>query len=98
MAGCAPPGGHPHADEEASRWGAGPGASPGQPGTPSAAAPDRACQQQRQAVSHGERSDPPVEGGYPQSGDGTPLCPASLPGASDPVATDNFIVIHSIIL
>src|SRR6516165_10552002 len=55
----------PHADEEAPRWGADPGARPSQPSAPPAAAPDRACQQQRQAVSHGERPDAPVEAGGP---------------------------------
>src|SRR5262249_37275401 len=86
----------PHADEEAPRCGAAPGAATGQPGTPPAAAPDRACQQQRQALSHREGPDPPVEGGCPRSRDGTLLCPAQLPGAFDPVAADDLIEINSI--
>src|SRR5215831_7019981 len=91
----APPGGNPHADEEAPRCGADPGARPGQPGAPPAAAPDRARQQQRQAVSDCERPDPPVEGGRPRSRDGTLLCPAQLPGTPDPMATDDLIGINS---
>src|SRR5215831_17582920 len=59
----APPGGDPHADEEATRCGAAPGATTDQPGAPPAAAADRACEQQRQTVSHGERPDAPVEAG-----------------------------------
>src|SRR5262249_24860932 len=72
------------------------GATPGQPGAPPAAAADRACQQQRQALSHCERPDPPVEGGRPRSRDGTVLCHAQLPGASDPVAANELIGIKSI--
>src|SRR5437660_5028029 len=91
----APPGGDPHADEEATRWGADPGATPGQPGAPPAAAPDRACQQQRQALPHCERPDPPVEGGRPRSRDGALLCPAQFPGALDSVAANDLIGINS---
>src|SRR5262245_26742064 len=90
----APRGGDPHADEEAPRWGADPGARPGQPNAPPAAAADRACQQQRQAVSHCERPDAPVEGGRPRSGDGALLRPAQFPGAPEPLATDGLIVIN----
>src|SRR4029453_12555705 len=91
----AAPRGDPHADEEAPWWGADPGARPGQPGTPPAAAADRACQQQRQAVSHGERPDAPVETGCPRSGDGALLCPAQFPGAPEPVAAHDLIGINS---
>ena len=77
--------------------GADPGAATGQPGAPPASAADRACQQQRQALSHRERPDPPVEGGRPRSGDGTLLCPAQLPGAPDPVAANGLIGINSIV-
>src|SRR5262245_17100031 len=89
--------GNPHADEEAPRCGAAPGAPTGQPGAPPAAAPDRACQQQRQALSDCERPDPPVEGGRPRSGDGALLCPAQFPGAPEPLATHDLIGINSII-
>src|SRR5215468_4527245 len=85
----------PHADEEASRWGVVPGARPGQPSAPPAAAADRACQQQRQALSHCERPDPPMEGGRPRSGDGALLCPAQLPGAPEPLVTNDLIGINS---
>src|SRR5262249_44226673 len=91
----APPGGDPHADEEAPRWGADSGARPGQPDAPPAAAPDRACQQQRQALPHCERPDPLVEGGYPRSRDGALLRPAQFPGALDPMAANNLIGINS---
>jgi len=49
-------------------------------------APDRAWQQQCQALSHRQRPHPLVEAGRPRFGDGTLLCPAQLPGALDPVA------------
>src|SRR5262245_49382229 len=91
----APPGGDPHADEEAPRCGAHPGARPGQPGAPPAATPDRACQQQRQAVSHREGPDPPVEGGRPRSRDGALLRLAQFPGAPAPLATHDLIGINS---
>jgi len=52
--------------------------------------------QQRQALSHGERPDPPVEGGRPRSRDGALLCPAPFPGAPAPLATHDLIGIHSI--
>src|SRR5215813_4868916 len=91
----APRGGDPHADEEAPRWGADSGARPGQPDAPPAAAPDRACQQQRQALPHCERPDPLVEGGYPRSRDGALLRPAQFPGALDPMAANNLIGINS---
>src|SRR4029434_10786428 len=71
-----------------------PGATPGQPGAPPAAA-DRACQQQRQALSHCERPDPPVEGGRPRSRDGALLCLAQFPGASEPLAAHDLIGINS---
>src|SRR6266568_3857685 len=93
----APPGGDPHADEEATRCGADPGATPGQPGAPPAAAADRACQQQRQALSHCERPDSSVEGGRPRSRDGALLCPAQFPGAPAPLAAHDLIGINSII-
>src|SRR5262249_36433954 len=83
----APGGGNPHADEEALRCGAAPGATTGQPDAPPAAAAAGACQQQRQGVSHCERPHPPVERGHPRSGDGTVLCPAQLPGAPEPLVT-----------
>ena len=67
----------------------------GQPGAAPASAADRACQQQCQALSHRQRPAPPVEAGRPGSGDGTLLCPAQLPGASDPVAADDLIGINS---
>src|SRR5436305_7964155 len=58
----------------------GPGAARGgatrQPGSPLSSAADRAREQQCQALSHRERSDPSVEGGRPRSGDGDLLCPA----------------------
>src|SRR5262249_46328171 len=92
----APPGRDPDADEEAPRWRADPGARPGQPGTPPATAPHRACQQQRQTVSHREGPDPPVEGGRPRSRDGALLCPAQLPGALESVAANGLIGINSI--
>ena len=47
-----------------------------QPGPALPPAADRACQQQREALSHRQRPPPPVEAGYPRSGDGTLLCPA----------------------
>src|SRR5262245_25762365 len=92
----APPGRDPHADEETPRCGAAPGATPDQPGAPPAAAADRACQQQRQAVSHGERSDPPVESGRARSRDGALLCPAQFPGAPEPLAAHDLIGINSV--
>src|SRR5262245_48062514 len=61
----AAPRGDSHADEEAPRWGADPGARTSQPGTLPAATPDRTCQQPCQALSHCERPDAPVEGGRP---------------------------------
>src|SRR5215510_6202813 len=94
----APCGGDPHADEEAPRCGAAPGATTGQPGAPPAAAADRACQQQRQALSHGERPDPPVERGRPRSGDGALLCPAQFPGAPEPLAAHDLIGMNSVVL
>ena len=60
-------------------------------------AADRACQQQCQALSHCQRPDPSVEGGRPRSRDGTLLCPAQLPGASDPMAANDLIGINSIV-
>src|SRR4051794_25621042 len=84
----AAPGGDPHADEEATRCGAAPGATPDQPGAPPAAAADRACQQQCQALSDREGPHASVEGGCPRSGDGTLLCLAQLPGAFGPVAAN----------
>ena len=74
-----------------------PGARPGQPGAPPAATPDRACQQQRQAVSYREGPDPPVEGGRPRSRDGALLRPAQFPGAPAPLATHDLIGINSLI-
>src|SRR5262245_18264419 len=93
-----PPGGDPHADEEATRCGADPGAPTGQPGTPPAAAADRACHQQRQALSYYERPAPPVEGGRPRSRDGTLLRPAQCPGTPKPLAAHNLIGINSSVL
>src|SRR6266568_4859876 len=90
----APPGGDPHADKEATRCGAAPGATTGQPGAPPATATDRACQQQRQALSYCERPDPPVEGGRPRSRDGALLCPAQFPGAPEPLAAHDLIGIN----
>src|SRR5262252_1071178 len=69
----------------------------GQPGAAPAAAADRACQQQRQALSHCERPDPPVEGGRPRSRDGALLCPAQFPGAPEPLAAHDLIGINSIL-
>src|SRR5262249_3996284 len=62
---------------------------------PPAAAPDRACQQQRQALSYCERPDPPVEGGRPRSRDGALLCPAQLPGTPEPLVPNDLIGINS---
>lgn len=78
-----------------SRWRADAGARASQPSAPPAAAPDRAWPQQRQAVSHGQRPHPPVEGGHPRSRDGTLLCPAQLPGTFEPMAANDLIVITS---
>ena len=50
------------------------------------------------AVAHRERPPPPVEAGYPRSGDGTLLCPAQLPRAPHALATDDLIGINSWIL
>src|SRR5262245_5122434 len=91
----APSGRDPHADEEAPRCGAHPGTTPGQPSAPPAAAADRACQQQCEALSHCERPDPAVEGGRPRSRDGTLLRPAQFPGTSEPVAAHVLIGINS---
>src|SRR5256885_1263019 len=66
-------------------------------GAPPAAAPDRACQQQCQALSDREGPHASVEGGCPRSGDGTLLRPAQLPGTFDPVAANNLIEINSMI-
>src|SRR5215467_160726 len=88
-------GGNPHADEEATRSGSHPGTANRQPGAPPASAPDRACQQQRQALSHCERPDPPVEGGCPRSGDGTVLCLAQFSGALESLVTHDLIGINS---
>src|SRR5712664_1330961 len=49
-----------------------------------------------QALPHGERPDPFVEGGRPRSGDGTLLCLAQLPGALESVAANGLIGINSI--
>src|SRR5262245_16075916 len=38
-----------------------------------------------------------MEGGRPRSGDGTLLCPAQLPGASEPVATNDLIGINPLV-
>jgi len=70
------------------RPGADAGAAPRQPGPAPASAPHRTWQQEREALSHGERSDPPLAGGRPRCGDGDLLCPAYLPGAPEPVATN----------
>src|SRR5215475_12421178 len=91
----APPGGDPHADEETTRCGADPGATSDQPSAPPAAAADRACQQQCEALSHCERPDPAVEGGRPRSRDGALLCPAQFPGAPAPLAAHDLIGINS---
>src|SRR4029450_1731475 len=72
-----------------------PGATPGQPGAPPAAAADRACQQQCEALSHGERPDPAVEGGRPRSRDGGLLGPAQFPGAPEHLAAHDLIGINS---
>src|SRR5262252_5587003 len=89
------PGGNPHADEDATRPGSHPGTANRQPGAPPASAPDRACHQQRQALSHCERPDPPVEGGCPRSRDGALLCPAQFPGAPAPLAAHDLTGINS---
>src|SRR5712691_9163266 len=68
----------------------------GQPGAAPASAADRACQQQCEALSHRQRSDPPVEGGRTRSRDGHLLCPAPLPGAPHALATDGLIGINLI--
>src|SRR5262245_4580674 len=48
-----------------------------------------------QALSHGKRSAPPVEGGRPRSRDGALLCPAQFPGAPAPLAAQDFIGMNS---
>src|SRR6266571_2980013 len=96
--GCsihASPSGDPHADEETMRPATDTGAATGQPGTAPPSAADRACQQQRQALSYRERPHPFVEAGCPRSGDGDLLCPPQLPGALDPVAANDLIGINS---
>src|SRR5262249_20305857 len=60
-----------------------------------AAAADRACQQQCQALPHREGPAPPVEGGRPRSRDGALLCPAQFPGAPAPLAAHDLIGINS---
>src|SRR5207237_7809201 len=50
-----------------------------------------------QALPHCQRPDPSVEGWRPGSRDGTVLCPAQLPGAPDPVATDDLTGINSFV-
>jgi hypothetical protein len=87
----------PHADEEAPRPGADAGAAQDQPGAAPPPAPDRTCEQQREALSHRERPDPLVEGGRPRSGDGALLCPAQLPGAPHTLAADGLIGINSLL-
>jgi hypothetical protein len=63
-----------------------------------AAAADRACQQQREALSDCERPDAPVEGGRPRSRDGAVLCPAQFPGAPESLAAYDLIGINSNVL
>jgi hypothetical protein len=50
-------------------------------------AADRACQQSCEVLPHRQRPAAFVEAGHPRPGDGNLLCPAQLPGASDPMAT-----------
>src|SRR5262249_40230016 len=69
----------------------------GQPGPQSAPAADRACQQQRQTLSHCERPDAPVEGRRPRSRDGALLRPAQFPGTPEPLVTDDLIGINLIV-
>src|SRR5262249_9188537 len=91
------PGDDPHADQETPRPGADAGTAPYQPGAQPAAAAERACEQQCQALSHCERSDAPVERGHPRYRNGNLLCPAQLPGAPHTLATNGLIEINSII-
>ena len=46
---------------------------------------------------HGERPEPPVEGGRPHSYDGTLLCPAERPGASHTLAANGLTGINSVV-
>ncbi len=80
------------------RPGAESGGVRGQLGAAPASAADRACQQQCEALSHRQRSDPPVEGGRTRSRDGHLLCPAPLPGAPHALATDGLIGINLTVL
>jgi hypothetical protein len=68
-----------------------------QPGAAPASAADRACQQQRQALSYRQRPHPLVESGRPRSGHGTLLCPASFPCSPDSLATNGLIGINSML-
>src|SRR2546427_68001 len=76
------------------RPGTHPGTATGQPGPAPPSAADRACQQERQALSYCERPDPAVEERCPRSRDGTLRCPAQFPGAPDALATDGLIGIN----
>src|SRR5712692_830911 len=88
----------PHADQ-ATQWaGTATRAETSQPGPARSPAPDRACQQECEALSHRQRPDPPLEGGRPRSRDGTLLCPAQLPAAPDPLAANGLIGINSILI
>ena len=91
----AAPGGDPEADEETMWPGTDTGAATGQPGAAPPSAAERACQQQRQALSYRQRPHPAVEEGHPRSGDGNLLCPAQLPGAPHTLAADDLIGINS---
>src|SRR5262249_47293776 len=86
----------PYADEEAPRCRAHPGATPGQSGAPPAAAADRACQQQCQALSYRQRPHSSVERRYSGCGDGDLLRPAQFPGPPESLATYDLIGINSI--
>jgi len=56
---------------------------------------ERARPQPCDALSQCHRPHPPVAGGQPRSGDRHLLCPASCPGAYDPMTATGFIGIHS---
>src|SRR5262245_17603399 len=85
----------PHADQEATRRGADPGAATDHAGTTPPAVTDRACQQPCQVVSYREGPDPPVAGGHPGGRGGNLLCPPQRPSASHARATNAGIGINA---
>jgi len=91
----APAGGEPHADPQATRRGAAAGPATGPPGAHPAAAADRAWAPPCPALPPRPRPAPLVDAGGPRSRAGQLLCPASLPGAPDTLATDGFSGINS---